>query len=122
MPFEVKLVNDVAVVKFGTRSLEETTIHTIESQLCTLVDEFGHGKLHFDFSDIHALTSTGLGKLVTLHKKVRNKGGSLSLHNVNPLVYELFEVTRLNTLLDIRRHDQGAGPTELSLGLPHPAL
>jgi anti-anti-sigma factor len=113
MPFEVKLVNDVAVVKFGTRSLEEARIHAIESHLWRLVDEFGHGKLHLDFSNIQVLTSTGLGKLVTLHKKVRNKGGSLSLHNVNPLVYELFEVTRLNTLLDIHRHGQGAG---LSLG------
>jgi anti-anti-sigma factor len=122
MPFKVKLVNDVAVVKFGTRSLEEANIHVNESQLWRLVDEFGHGKLHLDFSDIQALTSTGLGKLVSLDKKVRNKGGSLSLHNVNPLVYELFEITRLNTLLDIRRHDQGTGPTELSLGLPHPAL
>jgi CheY-like chemotaxis protein len=48
------------------------------------------------------LTAAALGKLVALHRQLRNAGGRLTLGNVRLLVYEVFRVVRLTQLLDIR--------------------
>ena len=49
------------------------------------------------------------GKL-KMHKRLRDRGGRLVVSNLAPKVYEVFEVTRLHTLLDIRpAGSDGAG-------------
>ena len=44
-----------------------------------------------------------LGALILLNRKVREAGGRLTLVDVRPLVAAVFEVTRLDTILDVRR-------------------
>jgi CheY-like chemotaxis protein len=53
-------------------------------------------------SELEFITAAFLGKLVTLHKKVRTLGGQLAITNVPPFIYELFEITRLTRVLDVR--------------------
>jgi anti-anti-sigma factor len=52
------------------------------------------------------LTSTGLGKLLVLLKRVRASGGQLAVDNAEPEVYEVFQVTRLVPVLDVRPRAQ----------------
>jgi anti-sigma B factor antagonist len=39
--------------------------------------------------------------LITLDKQVKESKGSLKLSNINPQIYEVFKITRLNKLFDI---------------------
>jgi anti-anti-sigma factor len=56
------------------------------------------------------LNSSALGLLLQLHKRLRARGGRLVVSNLAPQMYEVFEVTRLHTLLDIRpAGSDGAG-------------
>jgi anti-sigma B factor antagonist len=39
--------------------------------------------------------------LITLKKKVEEKQGKLKLSDINPQIYEVFKITRLNKIFDI---------------------
>ena len=56
-----------------------------------------------DFTNVDQLNSFELGTLVTLHKQVEQTGGRLTLFNVRAEVFEIFTITRLDTLLGICR-------------------
>src|SRR4051812_41831819 len=59
--------------------------------------------LVLDLGAVAAPTAGGLGQLVGLHRRLRAGGGRLVLCNVGARAYEVFEVTRLTELLDVRR-------------------
>src|SRR4051794_5826938 len=57
--------------------------------------------MELDFDDVEYLSGSMLGQLLTLHQRVRQQDGTLALVNLRPLLYELFQVTRLTTVLDV---------------------
>jgi len=73
-------------------------------------------KIRLDLSDTNYLDSSGVGWLLTCHKRIREAGGKLSLHNPHPTVANLLHVLRLETVLDIEQPDAAppsstGGPT-----------
>jgi anti-sigma B factor antagonist len=59
-------------------------------------------KLLLDFKELSYLASAGLRVLVSTQKKMKATGGSLSLLNLREEVMEVFEVTGLDDVFDIR--------------------
>jgi anti-sigma B factor antagonist len=55
-----------------------------------------------DFKDVDYMASAGLRVLVAAQKKLRVSGGRLRLINVRKEVMEVFEITGLDEILDIR--------------------
>ncbi len=106
---EVEDIGDVTVVKFTDRKiLDEQNIQTIGEQLFSLVDESGRKKLLLNFGNVEYLSSAALGKLITLNKKVQAAGGRLALSNIDPQIYEVFKITKLNQLFSIYDEEQEA--------------
>lgn len=104
---EVEDIGDVTVVNFTDRKiLDEQNIQTIGEQLFSLVDELGRRKLLLNFGNVEYLSSAALGKLITLNKKLQSAGGKLVLCNIDPQIYEVFEITKLNKLLMIKKDEQ----------------
>jgi anti-anti-sigma factor len=64
-------------------------------------------RLRLDLADVRVATAGGLGQLVRLHKALRARGGKLTLRNVEEPVYEVFRVTRLTEVLDVRPKQAG---------------
>ncbi|MDR2739611.1 MAG: STAS domain-containing protein [Treponema sp.] len=60
------------------------------------------GALVLDFKDVDYMASAGLRVLVAAQKKLYASGGSMVLLNVRKEVMEVFEVTGLDEVLDIR--------------------
>ena len=58
-----------------------------------------------DLGGVGMLTSAILARLVALNAHLRASGGRLTLFNVNPTVHQVFKVTRLDTVLDVRALD-----------------
>jgi anti-sigma B factor antagonist len=58
--------------------------------------------LVLDFKDVDYMASAGLRVLVAAQKKLHTSGGSMVLLNVRKEVMEVFEVTGLDEVLDIR--------------------
>jgi anti-anti-sigma factor len=102
MPIRLHAAGDAAVITLTRKSLEDPTAEAVGGLLLRLADMAGRRGLTVDLGELPYLTSMWLGKLIALHKKVRGRGGHLALVNVPGPVYEVFEVTRLNTVLDVR--------------------
>ncbi len=67
-----------------------------------LIEVENRDKLLLNFSDVDFLSSAALGKLITLDKKMKAHGGALKLCNIRPEIFEVFSITRLNRLFDIK--------------------
>ena len=58
-----------------------------------------------DFADVDFVGSIILGKLISLHRKLGAREGKLTVRNIEPLIREVFHITKLDTLFDV---DDGA--------------
>jgi anti-sigma B factor antagonist len=97
----------VQIVEFSDRKiLEELSIREIEDQLFALVKGHGSVKLLLDFKNVEHLSSAALGMLINLEKEVSQAKGRLMLSDINPQIYEVFKITRLNKMFEI--HDTTA--------------
>lgn len=106
---EVSEVGDVTVVRFVDRKiLDEANIQGLGQEMFQLVEEENRSKLLLNFSTVEFLSSAALGKLITLDKKVKAHGGKLKLSNIRPEIYEVFAITKLNKLFDIRDDESDA--------------
>jgi anti-sigma B factor antagonist len=56
-----------------------------------------------DFAEVSYLASAGLRVLISAQKKLNAAGGTLSICNVREEVFEVFEVTGLNDVFDIKK-------------------
>ena len=100
---EVSEMGDVTVVRFVDRKiLDEASIQELGNELFQLVEQEQRGKLVLNFSKVDFLSSAALGKLITLNKKVKSRSGKLKLCNIRPEIYEVFAITKLNKLFDIK--------------------
>jgi anti-anti-sigma factor len=102
-PPHVEAAGGTVVVRLPEEAFREANVGLTGKRLFQLADDLGPQGLHLDLAAVQFLTSTGLGKLVALHKRVAAAGGRLTLTRVCPQVYEVFEVTRLTQLLDVRQ-------------------
>mgnify|MGYP003574887511 CR=1 FL=1 len=97
---------------FQVSQREGVTLVEVEGQLIVgnrqelkqkVLEELEKGERKFvvDFERTGYIDSSGLGVLVSLSKKIREKGGELRLANLNEDLRTLFELTKLDTLFQI---------------------
>ena len=102
-------VGDVTVVRFRDHKIiEDINIQELGQEMFQLVEVDGRDKLLLNFSSVDFLSSAALGKLITLDKKMKAHGGTLKLSNIRPEIYEVFAITKLNRLFDIRDDEADA--------------
>ena len=91
-------------VQFVDRNiLEEASIQQINEELGQLIAEVDNPKLLLDFENVEHLSSAALGSLITANNKIREKEGQLRLTHINPQIYEVFSITKLDDHFQI--HD-----------------
>lgn len=105
---EVSEVGDVTVVHFrDQRIIEDLAIQETGQELIELVAE-GRTKLVLNFSAVGFMSSAALGKLITLNKKVQAAGGAVKMCSIRPEIREVFVITRLDRLFDIKEDESEA--------------
>ena len=57
--------------------------------------------LTFDFKDVQYISSAGL-RVILIAQKTMNKQGSMTIRNVSSEIMDIFEVTGLSDLLNIK--------------------
>jgi anti-sigma B factor antagonist len=99
----VAKVGDVTVIQFIDRKiLDEANIQELGQELFELVESEEHKNILLNFSAVEFLSSAALGKLITLDKKVKGIGGRMKFSNIRPEIYEVFKITKLNKLFEIK--------------------
>jgi anti-sigma B factor antagonist len=95
---------EITRISFVDRNiLEEATIQQIGDEISAIIERAGNPKILINFENVEHLSSAALGTLITINNKVRQKGGQLRLANIDPQIYEVFVITKLNKLFQI--HD-----------------
>jgi len=98
----IKRQGDLLHVEFVDRNiLDEGNIQLIGAEISALVDAAPKPKVLIDFANVDHLSSAALGTLITINSRVKAKGGQLRLANIDPQIYEVFVITRLNNLFQI---------------------
>lgn len=60
-------------------------------------------QLEIDFSKCTFIDSTGLGAIVSVFKRLNQNNGTLVIKHLQPQVEELFHLTRLDQVMDIKK-------------------
>ena len=93
----------VATVQ-ANRMLDEIEIREIGRALTLLIREYPDSSLVVDFEKVSNMSSSALGMLITIHKRLIEAGGELRLCNINDSIKEVFRITRLDEILVIDKN------------------
>jgi anti-anti-sigma factor len=98
----VQETEGVSVIAFvAEKILEDVQIRELGENLFPLVEQGDRTLFVLNFDGVSFLSSAMFGKLLTLQKKIRSKGGRLRLCNLMKEIYEAFRITRLHRTFDI---------------------
>lgn len=105
----IRRKDQVTQVEFIDRNiLDEANIQLIGDEISSLIDQDTSPRLLISFANVDHLSSAALGTLITINNKIRSKGGQLRLANIDPQIYEVFVITRLNKLFQIHENTDAA--------------
>ena len=99
---EVVRENDLCLIRFAnSTSFNEYTADGLGQQLSSLPLDRPDQTVILDLTNVEYLTSTVLGHLVSLHKRLKIGGGHLKLQNPRPAIANVFRVTQLDHVLEV---------------------
>ena len=106
---DISQIHGITIVQLlDDRLVEGDGIEDLGQELYRLIEPERRRKVVLNFSSVKYISSTGLGKLVVLHKKVKAHGGMLRLCCMRPDVRRVFTVTKLDRMFDIRENEADA--------------
>ncbi|MDP1661394.1 MAG: STAS domain-containing protein [Phycisphaerales bacterium] len=99
---KVKRDGAIVEVQFRDRNiLDEANIQQIGDEVKAIIEAETAPKLLINFTDVDHLSSAALGTLITINNRVRALKGQLRLSNIDPQIYQVFVITKLNKLFEI---------------------
>ncbi|MGH7133328.1 MAG: STAS domain-containing protein [Phycisphaerales bacterium] len=99
---KVKREGSIIEVQFRDRNiLDEANIQQIGEEIKQIIEAEPKPKLLINFTDVDHLSSAALGTLITINNKIRALTGQLRLSNIDPQIYQVFVITKLNRLFEI---------------------
>lgn len=79
-----------------------TNAESIKKKFLELIEE-GSREIILDFRRVKNIDSSGLGKILLFQKMLREKGGTLTIENVNSdYLQKIFDMVQLEDLIKIR--------------------
>jgi anti-sigma B factor antagonist len=98
----VRKQGDVSVVEIKSRKvLDELQIQQIGERLSEIADENEASKMLIDFTSVEHLSSAALSVLIHVNRQISSNNGQLVLASIQPQIYEVFKITRLDKLFTI---------------------
>ena len=105
----VEYGQNATIVTFTSEKiLEEKDIQALQESIVSVIEQAERINLILDFSNVRFLSSAVLGLLIRISKKIYERNGQLRLCNINPKIYEIFKITRLNKVFDIYQDAESA--------------
>ena len=94
---------EITVVTFNdSKILNEQEIQELGQELYDLVEKDGRKKIILNFGAVEFLSSAALGKLIGFEKRIKLNSAELMLTNIRPEIYEVFAITKLTKLFEIK--------------------
>ncbi len=93
--------NATIVTFLNEKILEEKDIKTLQDSVMSVIEQSDQINMILDFGNVKFLSSAVLGLLLRISKKIYERDSQLRLCNINPKIYEIFKITRLNKIFEI---------------------
>ncbi len=94
---------DIAVVTIlESRILDESNVQELGKSLMELVTKQYMIKMVIDMGEVKYLSSAVLRQFIALYKAIIAEKGDLKLCRVNPEVREVFKITQLDKMIEIK--------------------
>lgn len=106
----IELLNkdDVSVVRLvDDKVTDADRIAALGEELMTLTQPVG-GRVVINMDNVRFLSSSAINKLIVLERRLASNGGNLKLSNLRPEVEEVFSITQLHSVFDIRTNEEDA--------------
>jgi len=81
--------------------LDEDQLQGLEGSFLPLIEQTPKIQLIIDFSNVKFLTSSVLGLLIRISKKVYENDGTLRLCSIDSKILDVFRITRLDKVFEI---------------------
>lgn len=104
---ENRNIGEVTVLDLRGRLVADSGNKFWES-ISKQVVEHGTRKLLLNFAQVDICDSFGIGELLKMHKSLENMEGSMRLCCVSDLIAKVFEITKVDTVLDISENEEAA--------------
>ena len=102
-------IGDLATVRFNDKKIvDSANIEEMGDELRGIVDTDKMKHILLNFDGVEFLSSAALNKLILIDKKVKQAGGNLRLCNLREEIKEVFTITRLDRVFDIRKSESDA--------------
>lgn len=101
MDLDKNIINDNKVVVSPKENIDFSNSNKLKEELVS-INEDGYNRIEIDFGDVNSIDSSGLGKLLLFHKKLKEKDGELSIKNIqSDYIKNMFEMIKLNKVIKI---------------------
>ncbi len=105
----VTKIGDLAVVKFSDRKIvDSANIEEMGEEMFSIVDKDKCKDVLLNFEGVEFMSSAALNKLILMDKRVKAAQGKLRLCNLRAEILEVFTITRLNRVFDIKKNEAEA--------------
>lgn len=74
---------------------DEENIEELGHEMFALVDQFGFNKVVLNMAGVEYVTSSVVGKMITMHRKLHRSNGQLVICELSSGVYEVLNASRL---------------------------
>jgi len=96
---KVNTYMDVAVVDLREKALDASNSETFKKSVAETLA--AHDKVVIDLSRVEFVDSSGCGALLSCLRQLGDRGGELKLCGVQKNVERLFELVRMNRIIDV---------------------
>lgn len=100
MDFKEEVKDEIIHLKLSGDLIGENNGPGIIESLNNYINK-GFHKAVIDISEVRYMNSSGIGVLITILTKLRNKGGEVVLQNPSEQVKKLLVITKLNNIFNV---------------------
>ena len=87
---------------------DEAMVSIINDEINQVLDSNDKKFIILDFSKVKYLSSSFLGKIISINKKVKTKEGKLFLVGLNVDIMEVFQITKLEKFFNFQSNIESA--------------
>lgn len=91
---------DGTTIIYLSGHIDESAADALNAELERLLED-GVSRIVFELSEVKFMGSSGLGQVMRAYRELRDSDGYVRIVNPQPLIQDLFELTKLNKIITI---------------------
>lgn len=101
MEINKNVLDDNKVIVSPQENIDFANSNELKEELISIKED-GYNQIEIDFGEVNSIDSSGLGKLLLFHKKLKEKDGELSIKNIqSDYIKNMFDMIKLNKVIKI---------------------